>query len=65
MNVNDRFEPMTEEEALRLIDMPAGDADEERVRISWQFLYDTEAYLHLPLWYEQQIEKLLNAEVIV
>ncbi len=58
-------EEMDEELALHIIENDDGDADNEsRVLDAWQYLLDTEAYLHLAPKYERTITDLVERGVI-
>lgn len=64
-DLSDIDEMMTETLALQIIDNDDGDSgDEERLMQAWQYLLDTEAYLHLPAHYGRKIEELVEKGLI-
>jgi hypothetical protein len=58
------FDTMTEHLALQIIDACDAVTDSERVLQAYQYLLDTEAYLHLPNSYERTIENLVEQGLI-
>lgn len=55
---------MTEYLALQIIDACDAESDKDRYLQAYQYLLDTEAYLHLPSRYGRTIEQLVEQDLI-